>query len=458
MPNKKRNLSYIIIALFFLGTGLLFFLLPATLPASEPEPEPEIREPGIPRAQLALVAHAGGAISGYVYSNALEALEESAAYGITYMEIDFMPTTDGKIVLTHVWQNMPNRIPGAPDHIVSHAEFMSYRLFNRYTTMDLPMLIAFLDEHPDVRIITDTKDGYDAYTALYAIAEQYPEYINRFIAQAYRFEHVPRLRALGFEDVIVTLYLMPTELFETPEEIARLAEEHAVYAIAIQEYGLTPEFAERLGVWDIRFFAHTVNSPARAEELREMGFYGIYTSHLIYDKSLRLTPARAPQTEQGLARLEENLSSLDDTQREILANSLLYRLDTPTFVRYGEPYLVSHMGTSVPYPSFAQGIASPFVHFDTGVLYLPLSNILTETMSYTWDAEEGILSLGNLDISEGFLLYRSTIFVSQDLIEHLFPYELVRIENYVFVTPVPMEWEVEDLLTLGQSVFRSHAV
>lgn len=456
MPNKKRNLCYSIIALFFLGLALLFFLLPITIVTSEiVEPEPTASEPDIPtpHEQLTLVAHAGGAVSGYVYSNALEALEESVAYGITLIEIDFMPTTDGEIVLTHVWQHMPNRIPGAPDHIVSHSEFLSYRLFNRYTTMDLSMLIAFLDARPDVRIVTDTKDGYDRYTALYAIAEQYPEYLHRFIAQAYRFEHVPRLRDLGFEDVIVTLYLMPPEFFDTPEEIARLAAEYEVYAVTIQEYGITPDYAARLGVWDIRFFAHTVNSPARAEELRAMGFYGIYTQLLTYDENAHLYPTRAPQPERQLAQLEENLIALNDTQREMLAGSLLYRLDTPVYIRYGTPYHVSHMDTAVPYPNFAQGIASPFVHFDTGVFYLPLGNILTEAMTYIWDAEEGSLTIGNLPITENFLFYRSHIFLSQALIEHLFPYQILLVGNFAFVTPVPNAWSEESVLTLGQTVF-----
>jgi len=459
MPNTKRNLFYLITALLFLIVGVLFFLVPllSLAPPLEPdpiEPEiPEVTEPGTPTAPLVLVAHSGGAISGNVYSNALEAFEASVRYGIDLIEVDFMPTTDGEIVLTHVWQNMPNRIPGAPDHIVSHRDFMSYRLFNRYTTMDLSMLIAFLDEHPHVRIITDTKDGYDNYTALYAIAEQYPEHINRFIAQAYRFEHVPRLRTLGFEDIIVTLYLMPAELMGNPAEIKRLALEHEVYAITIQEYGLTPERAAALGVGEIRFFAHTVNSDLRAEELHEMGFYGIYTNFLIYDEQGALTPARAPEPEHDLARLEENLAGLDEETLEILQTSLLYRLDTPVYLRYGEPLLVSHMGTTIPYPNFAQGIASPFVHFDTGILYLPLGNLLTEAMSYTWDTEENALTIGILPITEDFLLYRSHIFISEALIEHLFAYHILRIEDYLLVTPVYTEWAEDDLLTLAEVLF-----
>ena len=457
MQINKQNLFNIIASVLFIALLILFFLAPFIANVPEPvDPEPELVDPttpAIPSESLRLVAHSGGAINGYVYSNALEAFQASVQYGIDLIEVDFMPTTDGEIVLTHVWQNMPNRIPGAPDHIVSHADFMSYRLFNRYTTMDLSMLIAFLDEHPHVRIITDTKDGYDNYTALYAIAEQYPEHIDRFIAQAYRFEHVERLRALGFEDIIVTLYLMPAELMANPAEIKRLALEYEVYAITIQEYGLTPERAAALGVGDIRFFAHTVNSDLRALELQEMGFYGIYTNFLVYDEQDTLIPARAPDPEHDLAELEENLAGLDGAYMDILQTALLYQLDTPVYLRYGEPLLVSHMGTTVPYPNFTRGLASPFVHYDTGVLYLPLGNLLTETMSYTWDMEEHTLTIGILPIIEGFLLYRSHIFISEALIEHLFAYQVIHLENYVLVLPIYAEWDEYDLLTLAQTLF-----
>jgi len=420
----------------------------------ETEPETEAPEPvHFTHEQLTLVAHAGGAISGYVYSNSLEAFEESVVHNIQLLEVDFMPTSDGVIVLTHVWQGMPSRIPGAGTHIMSHDEFLSARLFNRYTTMDLSMLIDFLDEHPDVRIVTDTKDGYDNYTALYVIAEQYPAHLHRFIAQAYRFEHVPRLRALGFEDVIVTLYLMPAELRENPAEIQRLALEYEVYAITISEYGILPEFAAELGMEYIRYFAHTVNSYARAEELRQMGFYGIYTNHLVYDADANLVPARAPNPARQAAQLAENLPQLDETQQEILAESLFYQLDTPVYIRHGEPHLVSYAGTTLPYPGFAQGVASPLVRFDTGVLYLPLSNILTESMTYTWNAQDNALTIGTLDIPEGFLLYRNIMYLSQGVIEHLFSYHILLAGDYVLVAPVPAEWSEEDILTLGRIVF-----
>ena len=350
MTHTKRRIFGLIAALLVLLASAIAFL---------PDRVPEPRE-----RRLELVAHAGGTVSGYVYSNALEALQNSVSHGYRYIELDFMPTSDGRIVLTHVWNNMPYRVPGAPDHIVTHAEFMALRLFNRYTPMDLEMLITFLAEHPDIRIITDTKDGYDAYAALYVIVEQFPDYIPRFIPQAYRFAHVERIRALGFQDVIVTLYLYPEAFFDDPAEIARLAREHAVYAVTIQEYGIDPDYAARLDVANIRFFAHTVNNPYRAQELWDMGFTGIYTQFLIPEEGpVPVTWGLAPCQEGEIARLEANIArlSLSSDEASLLSHMLIFRLDTPIYIDRGAPYAMGQGSDPV----------TPVAHHATGVIYLP---------------------------------------------------------------------------------------
>jgi len=184
-----------------------------------------------------------------------------------------------------------------------------------------------------------------------------------------------------------------------------------------------------------------------------MGSYGIYTSFLIYDENAVLSLARAPEAGEQLAALIENLIALDDTQRESFQDSLLYRLDTPVYIRYGNPLLVSHMGAIIPDQSFAHDLASPFVHYDTGVLYLPLGNLLTDTMYYSWDEEENLLTIGILPVTEGFLFYRSHIFLSEQLITHLFAYRILRVEDFILVGPMDMQWLPADLLTLGQVVF-----
>ncbi len=50
-----------------------------------------------------LIAHAGGVIDGYLGTNSLEALKESARLGYSIIEVDIMTTSDGKFVLNHDW-------------------------------------------------------------------------------------------------------------------------------------------------------------------------------------------------------------------------------------------------------------------------------------------------------------------------------------------------------------------
>src|SRR5690554_7339671 len=46
----------------------------------------------------AFIAHAGGTVEGYQYTNALEAVENSLAHGYKLIEIDLSETSDGHLV------------------------------------------------------------------------------------------------------------------------------------------------------------------------------------------------------------------------------------------------------------------------------------------------------------------------------------------------------------------------
>ena len=234
-----------------------------------------------------LVAHAGGQIRGDNGHNTLEALQNSAALGYQLIELDFLPTTDGEIVLNHNWSAMSSRVPGARNKPVSHEVFMAYRIFGHYTTMDLRMLISFLGEHQGIRIITDTKD--EDYAALYAIATFFPTYIDRFIPQVYQFDDIPHIRALGFQDIIVTLYrIEPWQIKYTPAEITRLVRlwQDYIFAITIGDTIMTPERMAQLPLSEFRFFVHTINSVAHAEDLFYAGVYGVYTNLLLYESGI----------------------------------------------------------------------------------------------------------------------------------------------------------------------------
>ncbi|MCL1997944.1 MAG: stalk domain-containing protein [Turicibacter sp.] len=227
---------------------------------------------------LVLVAHAGGGTMGFAGSNSLEALHNSVKLGFRYIELDMIPTSDGHIVLNHSWESLALRMENMQNIQKTHAEFMSGQIFGQFTPMDLPMLIDFLRENPQIRIITDTKES--DYLALHSIAEAFPTYRNRFIPQAYAFEDIQTLRNLGFNDIILTMYMLPTALKLNPTRFVELANQEDLWAVTIpDDMPNLPRFA----AINAPVFVHTIDSIERANELRRLGFAGIYTGFLYFD-------------------------------------------------------------------------------------------------------------------------------------------------------------------------------
>ena len=57
-------------------------------------------------ASTKLIAHAGGAIDGHVYTNSKEAVLNSINNGSKYIELDFSLTSDSELVCVHRWENV----------------------------------------------------------------------------------------------------------------------------------------------------------------------------------------------------------------------------------------------------------------------------------------------------------------------------------------------------------------
>ena len=389
------------------------------------------RAPITEQRRLELVAHAGGQINGYADSNSLEALQASASLGFRYIEADMITTSDGKIVLNHNWNHISNRIPGVTNGIMSHEEFLNHRLFNRFTPMDLKMLIDFLDEHPDIRIITDTKDT--DYAALYVIASDFPEHKSRFIPQAYAFEDIDRIRSLGFTDIIITLYQMPYELLTSPATIADRAVEFGVYAVAIPDHIITPEYASSLNTSVIRYFAHTINSIHRADELQELGFYGVYTAFLAYLESPlegygnMLTVIPYP-VEAYMDRIRMNMSRLSEDQLEKLPQLLFYKINVPAYI--------SRRFVAPVHPT---AVAAPFIGPQTNEVYLPVRHFAREGLG--WPPERQ-------------MIYRDMHFITAAELEYAFPYKVLHRGNYIIVVPINYNWDYDDLFQIAEDLFR----
>ena len=104
---------------------------------------------------LRYIAHGGGSINGYTYTNSLEALNLSYEKGFRLFELDIIKTIDGKYVAAHDWEKWKTMTGYTGQAQVSHDEFMSYKLYNKYTPLNLDEINNWFEKHPDAILVSD---------------------------------------------------------------------------------------------------------------------------------------------------------------------------------------------------------------------------------------------------------------------------------------------------------------
>lgn len=141
-----------------------------------------------------LIAHAGGIIDGYEYTNCVEALESSLNDGYKYVEIDLLISSDGYPVAVHDWE-MFNEATGFPEYgneALNYDEFVSRKLYGKYTPITYREIIYYLDKNPDWILVTDKLDDVDVLNTYFA------EYKDRMLVEAFSFDAYVKLTAANF--------------------------------------------------------------------------------------------------------------------------------------------------------------------------------------------------------------------------------------------------------------------
>lgn len=104
-----------------------------------------------------LIAHAGGVLDGYVYTNSREALEKAAAAGYKYIELDLIMTSDSVLVAAHSWETF-NRITGCAgrgSEAPTYSDFISRRIHGRYTPLAADSINSFFMRNPELYLVVD---------------------------------------------------------------------------------------------------------------------------------------------------------------------------------------------------------------------------------------------------------------------------------------------------------------
>ena len=116
------------------------------------------------------IAHAGGSIDGYTYTNSQEALLQSIASGYQYIELDLHEDADGKLICMHT----PEDSARSP-----------------YPIMNLQEALAIRQQHPFV-LVTDKIDDPDILNRYFSDAKQ------DLRVEAFSWQEYVRLKEAGY--------------------------------------------------------------------------------------------------------------------------------------------------------------------------------------------------------------------------------------------------------------------
>ena len=228
-----------------------------------------------------VIAHAGGAVRGYNTTNSLEAVQQAVSAGHTLIELDMLITADEKIVMVHdfgsSWtvEHLGVKFKERP----TEEEYLANRIHGYFTPMSFDMLTEILDEHPDVRIVTDCKEN--SVELLSLIARRYPAYKGNIVPQIYDYYQYEQVKRLGYKDIIFTLYTMG---YMDYDRLLSFVRDNDIFAVTVGVGYLYEDAAYRLAKDGVRVYMHPLNDFDEANALMERGIYGVYSSTLAPDE------------------------------------------------------------------------------------------------------------------------------------------------------------------------------
>lgn len=131
------------------------------------------------------IAHAGGTIQGWRYSNSLEAVREALAHNIKFIELDLCITADDQLVAWHDWNWQWTYTP-------TYEQFMSRLVYDRFTPIDFARMDSILSDNPQLSLVTDKISDPEI------IERYFSKYKNRVWVECFTEADYFALQELGF--------------------------------------------------------------------------------------------------------------------------------------------------------------------------------------------------------------------------------------------------------------------
>ncbi|MBW7457747.1 phosphatidylinositol-specific phospholipase C/glycerophosphodiester phosphodiesterase family protein [Paenibacillus sepulcri] len=289
-------LTTLIISPFVFAQVLPGIATEASLIVSGKETAPVAIQPAIESMpydwvnQEPLISHALGGIGGYSGTNSIEGLKRAYNSGLRVFETDITATSDGHLVLRHDWEAgtymvLGQAIPDArPLEPMTLARFKSTKIQQQYTPMTFKELCVFMSEHPDMLLVTDTKEA-DSTKATQLFKQIVSEangvdaqVLRQFIPQLYKQDNYDAVnRVYPFRQYIYTLYMNGDSM----KDVVNFASGKGIGVVVMDENRYTPEFVQALLQKGIYTYINTINDVGRIHTLFSTGVKGVMTDFAV---------------------------------------------------------------------------------------------------------------------------------------------------------------------------------
>ncbi len=142
-----------------------------------------------------LIAHAGGAIDGKLYSNSKEAVENSILKGVKFIEIDLQESSDGFLVGVHDWKTFNEQTGHSRlgDQVPTLSEFKKRKIYGRYTPIDEDSIRKVMNEHQNLVLVTDKINKFDKIVKAFGFQD-------RIIVEVFSFEDYRAAKEYGVKN------------------------------------------------------------------------------------------------------------------------------------------------------------------------------------------------------------------------------------------------------------------
>jgi glycerophosphoryl diester phosphodiesterase len=245
-------------------------------------------------SKAAFVAHAMGEIDGRAYTDSLDAFNLNYKRGFRLFECDLVYLEDGTVFIAHDGHEADYGLQKSFSQ-TTRADIEHARDDGKYTTLTSEGLIQLVKDHPDVRIVLDTK--YNDIAILRKIVQQAkgnPAILDHFMPNVFDQQYYDEVMQLyPFKYTILALYRTLAIRPYTDDEIVKLAKKNThIVAVAINRRENDPTNAtinngdtpgtfsfkrlhDKLQAAGVPLYVHSIKDPVEAQRFRHMGV-GVY--------------------------------------------------------------------------------------------------------------------------------------------------------------------------------------